>query len=71
MTVPYEQNQTITPGANVNSMVFGDGTVYVQCADGSNCEVTIGDGSGNDDSSTSTDSHDDTAGRGRGLQVWR
>ena len=58
-TIPADQNSTMTPGANVDSVVFGDDGMYIVCSGGSTCEVTVGDGSGNDDSST--DSHDDNS----------
>ena len=54
-TVPYDANATITPGSNVDSIVFGDNALYVVCDGGATCDITIGDGSGN------TDSHNDNS----------
>ena len=40
---PLEQNQTIEPGSNVESVMVNDDGIYVVCSEGSTCTITIGD----------------------------
>jgi len=44
---PLEQNQTIKPDGNVQSVEVSDSGLLIMCNEGSSCTVTIGDNNGN------------------------
>jgi len=48
---------SVTPGSNVDSVLVGDGSIYVVCQDQALCEidVTIGDGNNGDNNSDNSD----------------
>jgi len=44
---PLDENQTITPGSNVQTIEVQDDGLLVYCAEGSTCTVTVGTNIGN------------------------